>query len=110
MASKPKRGPAAATDTVDLVKAYAKQELLAPVQGMGRGVGYGVAGALCLGIGFVLLAMALLRALQTETGDALDGNWTWVPYAVVLVVLVAVVAIAVSRIKRTPYHRKDGSR
>jgi hypothetical protein len=110
MAFSPKRGPAAATETVDLVKAYARQELLAPVQGAGRSMGFGAAGALCLGLGVVMLAMALLRAMQTQTGDAFDGNWSWVPYLITLVVSLAVAALAVSRIKRTPYHRKDGSR
>jgi hypothetical protein len=109
MAFNGKRGPAAATDTVDLVKAYAKQEILEPIQGAGRSTGYGVGAALCLGIGVVLLAVALLRFLQTMTGDTFDGNWSWVPYLIVLVVACAVAALSVSRIKKTRYHRKDGS-
>ena len=110
MASTPKRGPAAAGETVDLVRAYALQELVEPIKGVGRSLGFGLGGAFCLGLGTLLLGVALLRVLQTETGDAFDGNWSWVPYLIVLVVSVAVVGIALSRIKKTPHHRKDGSR
>jgi hypothetical protein len=110
MALTGKRGPASATETVDLVKAYAKQEVLAPIQGAGRSTGYGVAAALCLGIGSVLLAVGLLRFLQTMTGDVFDGNWSWVPYLIVLVVASLVAALSISRVKKTPHHRKDGSR
>jgi hypothetical protein len=110
MASNGKRGPAAATETVDLVKAYAKQEILEPIQGAGRSTGYGVGAAFCIGLGVVLLGVSLLRFLQTMTGDTFDGNWSWVPYLIVLVVSGIIAAIAVSRIKRTRYHRKDGSR
>ena len=53
---------------------------------------------------------SLLRFLQTMTGDTFDGNWSWVPYLIVLVVSGIIAAIALSRIKRTRYHRKDGSR
>jgi hypothetical protein len=110
MASNGKRGPAAATDTVDLVKAYARQEIVEPIQGAGRSTGYGVAAALCIGVGVVLLGVSLLRFLQTMTGDTFDGNWSWVPYLIVLVVSGIIAVIALSRIKRTRYHRKDGSR
>ena len=50
----------------------------------------------------ILLMLAGLRALQTETGDTFDGNWSWVPYLIVLVVAVAVVAWAFMRISRDP--------
>jgi hypothetical protein len=31
--------------------------------------------------------MAALRALQTETGDAFSGDWSWVPYVIVIFAL-----------------------
>jgi hypothetical protein len=48
----------------------------------------------------ILLMLAGLRALQTETGDALDGNLSWLPYLIVLAVAAALVAWAVTRISR----------
>jgi choline-glycine betaine transporter len=57
-----------------------------------------VAGALALGIGVILLMLAGLRALQTETGSTFTGNWSWLPYLIVLVVATLLVVLAISRI------------
>jgi hypothetical protein len=92
--------PEIATDLWGLTKDYARQETVEPLKGVGRYLGYGAAGALLLGIGVILLMLAGLRALQTETGDALDGNLSWLPYLIVLVVASALVAWAVSRISK----------
>jgi hypothetical protein len=92
--------PEIATELWGLTKDYARQETVEPLKGVGRYLGYGAAGALLLGIGVILLMLAGLRALQTETGDALDGNLSWLPYLIVLVVASALVAWAVSRISR----------
>ena len=67
-----------------LVVEYAKQETLEPLKGLGRYVAWGVAGALLLGTGVVFLAIGALRALQDETFPHLTGNWSWVPYAIVM--------------------------
>ncbi len=53
-------------DIVDYVKAYAQQETLGPLKGVGAWLGYGAAAALSLSIGLVLLLVGLLRLLQTE--------------------------------------------
>jgi hypothetical protein len=37
----------------------------------------------------VFLGLAGLRALQSETDTALTGNWSWAPYAIMMVVLLA---------------------
>jgi hypothetical protein len=92
--------PEIATELWGLTKDYARQETVEPLKGVGRYLGYGATGALLLGIGVILLMLAGLRALQTETGDALDGNLSWVPYLIVLVVASALVAWAVSRISK----------
>ena len=89
--------PTLASELWDLVRAYAKQETVQPLKGVGRFVAFGVAGSLCLGIGVVLLATAGLRALQTQTGDVFDGNWSWAPYLIVLVGCAIVIVLALSR-------------
>jgi len=71
----------------DLIVEYFKQETLVPLKQLGRYVAYGVLGALLLGFGAVFLGLAGLRALQIETGSALTGNWSWVPYVIVVVAL-----------------------
>lgn len=89
--------PTLAAELWDLVRAYAKQETLQPLKGIGRFIAFGVAGSLALGIGIVLLVTAGLRALQTQTGSTFDGNWSFVPYVIVLVVCAVVVVLALSR-------------
>lgn len=92
--------PEVATELWGLTKDYARQETIEPLKGVGRYLGYGAAGALLLGIGVILLMLSGLRALQTQTGDALDGSLSWLPYLIVLVVAAALVAWAVSRISK----------
>ena len=58
----------------DLVVAYFKQETLEPFKGIGRYLGFGVAGATLLGVGVFFLAMGGLRALQSETGSTFTGT------------------------------------
>jgi Putative Actinobacterial Holin-X, holin superfamily III len=85
----------------DLVVAYFRQETLEPLQGIGRYVGFGIAGALLLGTGVLFLAIGGLRALQTETGTPFTGNWSWVPYAIVVAGLVVLAGLAwVARSRR----------
>lgn len=79
--------PQLVSETWELVVTYVKQETLVPLSQLKRWIGFGVAGSILLGFGVLFLAMSGLRALQTETGDAFDGNWSWVPYAIVVVVL-----------------------
>lgn len=92
--------PEVATELWGLTKDYARQETVDPLKGVGRYLGYGALGALLLGVGVILLMLAGLRALQTQTGDALDGTLSWLPYLIVLVVASALVGWALSRISK----------
>lgn len=94
--------PEVANELWGLTKDYARQETIDPLKGVGRYLGYGAAGALLGSLGVILLMLSLLRALQTETGDTFDGNWSWAPYLIVLVVAGAVAAYAFSRVSRAP--------
>ena len=89
--------PALAAELWDLVRAYAKQETVEPMKGLGRFVAFGVAGSVLLGMGTLLLALAGLRALQTETDGYLDNHLSFVPYLIVLVVCTLVIVWAMSR-------------
>jgi hypothetical protein len=92
--------PEVASELWGLTKDYARQETVEPLKGVGRYLGYGAGGAILGGLGVILLMLSALRALQTETGDALDGNLSWLPYVIVLVVAGALAAGALSRIKK----------
>jgi uncharacterized BrkB/YihY/UPF0761 family membrane protein len=95
--SSDKSVPTLATELWDLVRAYALQETVEPIKGLGRYVAFGVAGSLLMGLAVVMFAMSLLRALQTETDGWLDGWWSWAPYVITLVFCALVILIAVSR-------------
>ena len=88
----------------ELIKAYALQETVEPIKGLARFVGYGVAGAICLAGGLLLLLLAALRALQSETGSTLQGHLSWMPYLLTFVVAVAVGVLAYIQISK----RKNG--
>lgn len=70
-----------------LVVAYLKQETVVPLKALRRYLLFGVVGSLLLGLGVLFLALGGLRALQTETGGTFTGNWSWAPYAIVVVAL-----------------------
>ena len=78
----------------DLVVAYAKQETIDPIKGLGRFVGFGIGGAVLLGTGCFFLAMAILRALQTQTGDAFADWRSFLPYLIVVILLLIVAFIS----------------
>jgi hypothetical protein len=92
--------PDTVQDLWDLLVAYAKQETVDPLRNLGRYLGFGLAGSALLTLGTFFLALSALRALQTQTGDVFDGNWSFVPYLIVIVALALVAAVAVSRIKK----------
>lgn len=97
----------------ELILAYLRQETLEPLKALRRYVALGVVGSLLLGLGVVFLAVALLRVLQGETGTTFTGNWSWVPYAIVVVVLFAGATITwqatESKNKRNSTRSKDTS-
>ncbi len=84
----------------ELTKAYAKQETVDPIKGLGKFVGFGLGAAVLGALSIGLLIIGVLRVLQTETGAHLTGSLTWVPYLVTLSITVIVVAIAASAIAR----------
>lgn len=83
----------------ELTITYAKQETIDPLRNVGRFVGFGIGGSFVLGVGLCLLGLAGLRALQTETGDTFEGDWSWAPYLITTVVLVGIAAVVAMKIK-----------
>jgi hypothetical protein len=87
-------------DLKDLLISYAKQETVDPLRNLGRYLGFGLAGISLLTLGTFLVGMALLRFVQTMTGDWVNDPWSWVPYLAPIAFYVLVIVIAVSRIGR----------
>lgn len=94
--------PAEVKELVQLVVTYAKQQTIDPLKQLARWVAFGVAGALLIGLGFLLLGVGLLRALEVETGDHLAGNLSWIPYLIAVLFLGLVIMLMVRRISHGP--------
>ena len=77
----------------ELTKAYAKQETVDPIKGLGKFVGFGLGAAALGALSIGLLIVGVLRVLQTETGAHLTGSLTWVPYLITLVITVIALAL-----------------
>ena len=98
--------PASISEVVDLVTAYAKQETLGPLRGAGKWIGRGVAGAACLGLGLSLVALAILRLVQTEWDRSAEGSLSWIPYLIALVFCGICIAVAISRINKNSLNKE----
>jgi hypothetical protein len=96
----------AGDDAFQLTVDYLKQETVQPLRGLGRFLYMGIAGSFFLAFGILLILLGILRLLQTETGTALKGDWSWVPYAAVFVLGIAVIGVAVWRITAGPAKEK----
>jgi hypothetical protein len=89
-----------ANDLKELLVEYARQETLGPLQRLAKWAGLSLAGVVFITLGMLFFAVAGLRALQTETGSTFTGNWSWAPYAIVLVGVLIVIAITVAIMTR----------
>ncbi|HVC14085.1 MAG TPA: hypothetical protein VND62_04415 [Acidimicrobiales bacterium] len=94
------------TDALQLVIDYVKQETLTPLKGLGRYLVVGILGSIALCGGLVLLLVALLRALQEETGGFFKGTMTWAPYVIVGGAAVIAMGLAAWRIAKGPALRR----
>lgn len=92
-------------DATTLVRNYLLQETVDPLRQLGRYVLWGALGSLLIGIGVLMLLIALLRLLQGETG-AFDGNLSWLPYLIVTAAATLVGVATVARIVTGPARRR----
>ena len=94
-------------DAFKLTVDYLKQEAVDPLKGLGRFLLWGLTGSLAIAVGILLVLLGILRLLQTETGTALTGDWSWVPYFVVAVLGIGVAGVAGWRITAGPAQRRQ---
>ena len=98
---RPARGPVShASNLVDSVKAYAKQETLEPLKGAVRWVMVGSIAALALGLSMIFAALGVLRLSQDIGGTSLDGSWSFVHYFITVCVVAVLVSITLSRVSQ----------
>ena len=97
-------------DFLHLVLDYAKQETLGPAKGLARFVAFGVVGSIALSVGVVVLLVALLRALQNETGATFSGKLSWLPYVITAGAAVLVAGWLDGASQEVPLRRRRGRR
>ena len=113
------RGAASAKDIATLSIDYIKQETKGPLKGIGRYLGVGAAGAVFIGFGSVMLALALLRGVQSglaahhvkrtteglvSDNGPLSGSLTWMPYlltAVACLIGLGIMVMSLRKAKRS---------
>jgi hypothetical protein len=91
-------------DTTTLVKDYLVQETIGPLKSLRSLLVYGTIGSVFVGIGVLMLLIALLRLLQGQS--ALQGHLSWLPYLIVVVVAAGVAASTVAAILGGQARRK----
>jgi hypothetical protein len=84
--------PTAVAELWELIVAYFKQETTEPLKSLGRVVAFGIAGSVLIGAGVVFVAIGGLRLLQDET-DVFHGNWSFVPYLIIILLLLGMAAL-----------------
>lgn len=91
------------SETIDLLKRYVLQETVGPLKRIGQILGYGLGGSLALTVGCILLVVAVLRALEEETGNTFAGTWSFAPYLIagVFAILLLVLAVIAATRKRS---------
>ncbi len=88
------------TEVVDLVIAYARQETVGPLRGVGRWILWGLVSMAFVSVGMVLVALGSLRLIQDIAGSAFSGGFSWVPYAITVALSGVVVAVALAQIRK----------
>jgi hypothetical protein len=92
-------------DLLETVKAYARQETIEPIRGGAKAAALGVAGVLFLGIGIIIILVATLRLLQTET-TAFRGEWmALLPYLITFLAALACISVSLVFIRRSELDR-----
>lgn len=96
----PKSIPQVATEIWEMAVAYARQETIDPLKGLGRFLRYGISGAIAMALGVSMLLLAGLRALQTETSTTFTGNLSWIPYLITVAAGLVLMGLALLRITK----------
>ena len=78
-------------ELVSVLRTYVAQEIVGPLRGLGRFIGFGLAGSLFVSLSVLLGGMGLLRLLQAEV-SVFSTNWSFVPYLITAVALLIILA------------------
>ncbi|MGA9275374.1 hypothetical protein [Ilumatobacter sp.] len=93
-------------EVIEFIKAYATQETVGPLKGVGRWLAYGAAAAFVMGLGLVLILLGILRAVQYEVDRLSSGSLSWLAYTVTLVVTLLLLVVTMLRVKKSTLNKE----
>ena len=96
-------------DLVPLLRRYLFQETIGPLKAIAKGVLVALGGAALFATGGVIALVGVLRVMESETGSAFAGNWSFVPYLVTAVaglLLIGLAALVTFRYLSMPRSRR----
>jgi hypothetical protein len=93
-------------DVWGLVVGYTKQEVRAPMRGLGTFMGWGFAGLTLNALGVLFGVLAILRALESES-DAFHAYLSFVPFLAAFVLCFVVLVLAWRSANKRPW-KKEG--
>lgn len=96
-------------DLVAMLRRYLIQETIGPLKAIARGVMIALGGAVLFAIGGLIVLVGVLRVMQSETGAAFAGNWSFVPYVVTAfagLLLIGLAALVTFRFLSMPRSRR----
>jgi hypothetical protein len=101
-----KNDEASLGDVIEFVKAYAKQETLGPLKGVGRWLAFGAAAAFVMALGLMIMLLGVLRLVQTEWDRAASGSLSWLAYLITFIVTVALLIVTLLRVKKSTLNKE----
>jgi len=97
-------GARSLTASYELFVSYAKQELVAPLRGAMRWLGFGILAGCFLVLASFLYLLGVLRLLQSSSLP-FDGSWSWIPFLLVSINAMFLVVFSLSRINQSSLNR-----
>jgi hypothetical protein len=101
-----KNDEASLGDVIEFVKAYAKQETLGPLKGVGRWLAFGAAAAFVMALGLMIMLLGVLRLVQTEWDRAASGSLSWLAYLITFIVTVVLLIVTLLRVKKSTLNKE----
>ena len=106
MTGRAKPGVGTIKELQELLVSYAKQETVQPLKSLGRYIGWGLAGSVCMAFAGLFLSLGVLRLLQSETGSTFEGRSfaSLVPYSLTLVVallFIGAIGLGINRFRKS---------
>ncbi len=87
-------------ELVAMLRTYAVQEIVGPLRGIGRFIGFGLAGSIFVSLSVLLGGLGLLRFLQAEV-SLFEDTWSFVPYLITAAAMLLILAVLIGAITRS---------